>query len=175
MHFHINIYNAAVLNKYYSKPEVYSIEDGIIRCGSLWSLYIDNHNVGYVSAYLGDLGRDLPSEQEQHYWRGFNKIIDGKLSETKYKRDFLAQTTDSESPDFIFKNLYTKVNTSFKNKFGWPIFLPLDEQDVYNFESLRIPINNSIAEMDMLVLSLVKVLLDSLNEKKHNETTYWNI
>lgn len=90
-------FDAAVLNKYYSKPEVYSIEDGIIRCGSLWSLYIDNHNVGYVSAYLGDLGRDLPSEQEQHYWRGFNKIIDGKLSETKYKRDFLTQATNSES------------------------------------------------------------------------------
>lgn len=30
---------------------------------------------------------------------------------------------------------------------------------------MRIPINNSIVEMDMLVLSLVKVLLDSLNEK----------
>lgn len=46
------------------------------------------------------------------------------------------------------------------------MFLELDEQDRYNFEGLRIPINNSIVEMDMLVLSLVKVLLDSLNEKE---------
>ena len=44
--------------------------------------------------------------------------------------------------------------------------MPLTEQDIYNFETLRIPVNNSIAEMDMLVLSLVKVLIDSLNEKK---------
>ena len=36
------------------------------------------------------------------------------------------------------------------------MFLELDEQDRYNFEGLRIPINNSIVEMDMLVLSLVK-------------------
>lgn len=158
-------FDAAVLNKYYSKPEIYKVEDGIIRCGSLWSLYIDNHNPGYVSAYLGDLGRNLPTEQEQHYWRGFNKSIDGKLSETKFYRDFLSIPTDSKSPDFVFKKTYTAVNSKFKQKFGWPIFLDLNEQDLYNFESLRVPINNSIVEMDMLVLSLVKVLLDSLNEK----------
>lgn len=158
-------FDAAVLNKYYSKPEIYKVEDGIIRCGNLWALYIDNHNSGYVSAYLGDLGRDLPSEQEQHYWRGFNKSIDGELSETKFYRDFLSIPTDSKSPDFVFKKTYAAVNSKFEQKFGWPIFLDLDEQDLYNFESLRIPINNSIVEMDMLVLSLVKVLLDSLNEK----------
>lgn len=158
-------FDSAVLNKYYSKPEVYKVEDCIIRCGSLWSLYIDNQNKGFISAYLGDLGRDLPSVQEQHYWRGFNKSIDGKLSETKFKRDFLAQATNPQSLDFVFKNTYSKVNHLFEEKAGWPLFLELDEQDLYNFEGLRIPINNSIVEMDMLVLSLVKVVLDSLNEK----------
>ncbi|RKD32409.1 hypothetical protein [Lacrimispora algidixylanolytica] len=158
-------FDSAVLNKYYSKPEIYKVEDCIIRCGSLWSLYIDNQNKGYVSAYLGDLGRDLPSEQELHYWRGFNKVIDGKLSEVKYKRDFMAQATNPQSIDFIFKNTYLRVNRLFDKKFGWSLFLELDEQDLYNFEGLRVPINNSIVEMDMLILSLVKVLLDSLNEK----------
>ena len=47
---------------------------------------------------------------------------------------------------------------------GWKVFLDLDEHDLYNFEGIRIPVNNSVVEMDMLVLSLVKVLLDSLNE-----------
>ena len=159
-------FDSSVLNKYYSKPEIYKVEDGIIRCGTLWSLYIDNQNEGYVSAYLGDLGRDLPSEQEQHYWRGFNKALDAKLSDTKFKRDFMAQPTNPESIDFIFKNTYVKVNRQFTEKMGWPLFLALDEQDLYNFEGLRIPINNSISEMDMLVLSLVKVVLDSLNEKE---------
>ena len=158
-------FDSAVLNKYYSKPEIYKVEDGIIRCGRLWALYIDNHNTGYVSAYLGDLGRNLPSKQEQHYWRGFNKIIDGYLSETKFKRDFMSITTEAESLDFVFKMTYTKTNSLFEEKLGWPLFLPLTEQDIYNFETLRIPINNSIAEMDMLVLSLVKILIDSLNEK----------
>ena len=96
-------FDTAVLNKYYSKPEIYKIEDGIIRCGVLWALYIDNSNPDYVSAYLGDLGRDLPSESEQHYWRGFNKSVGGKLSSTKVKRDFMCIAADSESPDFVFK------------------------------------------------------------------------
>lgn len=158
-------FDTAVLNKYYSKPEIYKIEDGILRCGVLWSLYIDKNNSEYVSAYLGDLGRDLPSETEQHYWRGFNKSIGGNLSDTKIKRDFMCIAADSESPDFVFKRTYTRVNKLFEEKIGWPLFLPLTEQDIYNFETLRVPVNNSIAEMDMLVLSLVKILIDSLNEK----------
>lgn len=159
-------FDSAVLSKYYSNPEKYKVDDGIIRCGTLWSLYIDNQNTGYVSAYLGDLGRNLPSEQEQHYWRGFNKALDAKLSATKFKRDFMALPASSQSLDFVFKNTYVKTNRQFAEKAGWPLFLELDEQDRYNFEGLRIPINNSIVEMDMLVLSLVKVLLDSLNEKE---------
>lgn len=159
-------FDSAVLSKYYSNPEKYKVDDGIIRCGTLWSLYIDNQNTGYVSAYLGDLGRNLPSEQEQHYWRGFNKALDAKLSATKFKRDFMALPASSQSQDFVFKNTYVKTNRQFAEKAGWPLFLELDEQDRYNFEGLRIPINNSIVEMYMLVLSLVKVLLDSLNEKE---------
>lgn len=159
-------FDSAVLSKYYSNPEKYKVDDGIIRCGTLWSLYIDNQNTGYVSAYLGDLGRNLPSEQEQHYWRGFNKALDAKLSATKFKRDFMALPASFQSQDFVFKNTYVKTNRQFAEKAGWPLFLELDEQDRYNFEGLRIPINNSIVEMDMLVLSLVKVLLDSLNEKE---------
>ena len=158
-------FDSSVLNKYYSKPEIYEVGDCIIRCGTLWSLYIDNQQGGYVSAYLGDFGRDLPSEREQYYWRGFNKVIKGKLSDTKFKRDFLAQATNPESVDFIFKNTYIKVNRIFEEKMGWKVFLDLDEHDLYNFEGIRIPVNNSVVEMDMLVLSLVKVLLDSLNEK----------
>ena len=73
---------------------------------------------------------------------------------------------DSESPDFVFKRTYRRVNQAYEDKLGWPLFLPLTEQDAYNFETLRIPVNNSIAEMDMLVLSLVKILIDSMNEKK---------
>lgn len=159
-------FDSAVLNKYYSKPKIYEVEDGIIRCGTLWSLYIDNQNTGYVSVYLGDLGRDLPSDQEQYYWRGFNKALDAKLSRTKFLRDYMACPTEPQAVDFRFKNIYVEVNRQFTKKMGWPLFLDLREEDLYNFEGLRVPINDSVSEMDMLALSLVKVLLDSLNEKE---------
>lgn len=171
-------FNVDVLNKYYSKPEKYEVGDSIIRCGTLWSLYIDNQHDGYVSAYLGDLGRDLPSEQEQYYWRGFNRAIDGHLSDAKFKRDFLSIAANSDSIDFVFKNTYVAINRLFKEKIGWNLFLELKEEDMYNFEGLRIPINNSIVEMDMLVLSLVKVIIDSLNEKeivRQLKCTYENL
>ena len=76
-----------VLQKYYAEPNRYSVESGIIRCGTLWSLYIDNESSEYVVAYLGDLGRDLPSREQKH-WKTYNIVIDGKLSKSKIMRDF---------------------------------------------------------------------------------------
>lgn len=83
------------------------------------------------------------------------------LSSVKVQQKAFLENVISEA-DYT----YVKTNRQFAEKAGWPLFLELDEQDRYNFEGLRIPINNSIVEMDMLVLSLVKVLLDSLNEKE---------
>lgn len=155
-----------VLQKYYDNPKKYSIEDGILRCGMLWSLYIDNQYDDYVSAYLGDLGRDLPNHQEQQHWKSFNIVIDGRLSETKFRRDFGAQFAEPDSPVFIFQNKYKSLNDLVEKKLGWPLFLPLHDDDKYNLESLRIPLSNAQPEFDFLILSLVKVLLDSLNEKQ---------
>lgn len=157
-------FDTQVLSKYYSKPEIYEVSDGIIRCGSSWHLPIDNSNPEYVSAYLGDLGNYLPSKEEQHYWKSFNKAIDGKLSTTKIMRDYKCSATDSESPIFVFQKTYKRVNQVFKEKYGCFLFLPLTEDDAYTFETLRVPVTNSRPEMDMLILSLVKVLIDSLNE-----------
>jgi hypothetical protein len=140
--------------------------DSDVPLAAALSCALTNGVLKVYNTYLGDLGRNLPSEQEQYYWRGFNKALDAKLSTTKFKRDFMALPASSQSQDFVFKNTYVKTNRQFAEKAGWPLFLELDEQDRYNFEGLRIPINNSIVEMDMLVLSLVKVLLDSLNEKE---------
>jgi len=155
-----------VLSKYYSSPDKYSIEDGIIRCGTLWSMYVDNLSDSYVSAYLGDLGRDLPNQKEQLYWKSHNIIIDGKLSSAKFQRDFMAQHTDSDSADFSFKSKYIRLNNIFKEEMGWPLFLELDEDDKYCFDGLRIPLTNSSPETDMLILSSVKILIDSINEKR---------
>lgn len=153
-----------VLGKYYDNPDRYSIESGLLRCGTLWSLYIDNESSEYVSAYLSDLGRNL-SKKEQMHWKNYNVTIDGKLSRSKFMRDFLNTFSSSESPVFIFQNKYNKLNDAFKQKFGYPLFLPLHNDDEYILKSLRIPLLESQAEFDQQILALVKLIIDSLNEK----------
>lgn len=158
-----------VLQKYISHPELYRIRDGYLECGYLWGIEIDNHHKDCISAYLGDLGRDLP-ESERLYWKSYNIVSDEGLSETSFKRDFLCVSAESNMIEHVFKEHYIKINDEWNNKFGWPLFLPLAEDDQYNFDLLRIPLTESQDEFDGLVLSLVKVIIDSLNEKKIQES-----
>ncbi|WP_253281829.1 hypothetical protein, partial [Arcanobacterium phocae] len=74
--------------------------------------------------------------------------------------------TESNMADHMFGNLYSHVNREWEKKLGWPLFLSLSREDQYNLSHLRIPITDSQQEFDQQVLSLVKVLIDSLNEKK---------
>lgn len=106
----------------------------------------------------------------------FERISNIELKQLEYQKStderfdkvfrYIDDHAESQQKIFFDGQIYVKTNRQFAEKAGWPLFLELDEQDRYNFEGLRIPINNSIVEMDMLVLSLVKVLLDSLNEKE---------
>ena len=48
---------------------------------------------------------------------------------------------------------------------GWQWLLPLRDADAYHLKSLRIPDTDEQWDFDGLVLSLVKILIDSLNEK----------
>ena len=154
-----------VLAKYYLKPELYEVNDGYIRCQWVWKLDVDNLNKDYVSVYLGDLGQVLP-HKEQVYWKSFNVVPDGELSKAKFKRDFLAEFADADIADIKFKQIFTEIKKKWYKRYEWNLFIDLSEGDKYNFEHLRIPILNSQVEFDNLVLSLVKTILDSLNEKE---------
>lgn len=154
-----------VLQKYLNKPELYEVRDGYLSCKSLWGIQIDNHHKQCVAAYLGDLGRDLP-ESEQGYWKSFNIVGEEKLSLVSFQRDFLAMPTESNMEDHKFQYAYSNLVKSWNERFGWDLFLPLSEEDQYNLTQIHIPLGNSQPEFDQLVLSLVKVLIDSLNEKQ---------
>jgi len=72
-------FRKAVLDKYYQQPGKYSFEPGYLRCAGLWGMSLDNHLDDYVVAWLGDLGRDLPY-QEQLHWRSHNVAPTGRVS-----------------------------------------------------------------------------------------------
>lgn len=153
-----------VLDKYYHEPSKYTVEDSLLRCGSLWSMYIDNHHHDMVCAWLGDLGRDLPYSEQQH-WRQYNIPPTDGVSKTYYARQIEAQFTNSDRPEYIFKQRYHDLQKISQTYLGWQWLLPLQTADSHHLQSLRIPATDEQRDFDGLVLSLTKILIDSLNEK----------
>ena len=153
-----------VLDKYYHEPSKYTVEDSILRCGSLWSVYIDNHHDDIVCAWLGDLGRDLPSSEQEH-WCLFNIPPTGGVSKTYFTRQIEAQFANSGRPEHIFKQRYHDLQKVSQMHLGWQWLLPLHTADAHHRQSLRIPATDEQRDFDGMVLSLTKMLIDSLNEK----------
>ncbi|MCG8450734.1 MAG: hypothetical protein MI725_14285 [Pirellulales bacterium] len=153
-----------VLDKYYHQPSKYSVEDAYLRCGSLWGLQMDNHHPEKVCAWLGDLGQHLPYKDQLH-WRSYNVPPEGSVSETYFRRQILAQATDSERPEHRFKQRYHDLQLACDECLGWQVLLPLEADDMHHFQCIRIPATDEQRDFDELVLSLAKILIDSLNEK----------
>jgi hypothetical protein len=153
-----------VLDKYYQKPGKYSVEDSILRCASLWSMTMDNHHDDRVVAWLGDLGRDLPHDEQLH-WRSYNIPPAGGPSETFIRRQLLAQFAKSERPEHLFPQCYRKLSEVCEKILGWQLLLPLAAEDAHHFRAIRIPSTDEQKDFDDLVQSLTKILIDALNQK----------
>jgi hypothetical protein len=154
-----------VLRKYYDHPEKYSVEDGYLRCGSLWGLRLDNDLPNHVVVYLGDLGR--LAYEEQLYWKSFNiPPAANQSSDTNFKRSFLAKFADPTSPDLALKQKLVSLQEGWEQRYGWQLFRPLHDDDAHVVKQLRVPLTDSIGEFDHQSLLLVKLLIDSLNDKQ---------
>ena len=156
-----------VLDKYYQQTSKYSVEDSLLRCGRLWVMAIDNQHNDKVCAWLGDLGRDLPYQERLH-WRAHNIPPAGSMSETFYKRQILALHVDSDRPDLLFKERYDELIEACKEHLGWQLLQPLHSGDQHHLDSLRIPATDEQRDFDELVLSLTKILIDSLHGRRLN-------
>lgn len=156
-------FSKKVLDKYYQEPRKYSVEDSILRCGGLWGVFIDNHHKDRVCAWLGDLGRDLPYSEQQH-WRLHNIPPTGGISKTYFERQLGAQFTNSDMPEHIFEQSYRDLQKVSQNNLGEQWLLPLNTADTYHLQGMRIPATDEQRDFDEVVLSLTKILIDSLNE-----------
>lgn len=150
-----------VLQRYFSKPQRYDVEDGYVRCGGLWALPIDNNHEDYIVVFLKDLG-ELPTA-EQRYWKSYNVAPDGTISEVTWKRAMEAEFTDPERPDLLFKQRFKATNETWEGALGWPLFKPLSSKDRHLFQSLRVPLTREQQEFDSQVLALWKILVESIN------------
>ena len=161
-------FRKAVLDKYYQQTSKFSVEDSYLRCGALWGMQMDNHHADKVCAWLGDLGRDLPYDEQLH-WRSHNIADVGSVSETYFKRQILAQFTDSDRPEHNFVSLYSNLQHRCQEVLGWPLLLPLVKEDKHHLQAIRVPSTNEQKDFDDLILALTKILVDSLNEKELNK------
>ena len=157
-------FDKKVLEKYHNESSRYIVEDSILRCGSLWGMYIDNHHDDVVCAWLGDLGRDLPYSEQEH-WCLHNIPPTGGVSKTYLARQIEAQFANSGRPEHIFKQRYHDFQKVSQTHLGWQWLLPLHTADAHHLQSLRIPATDEQQDFDGMVLSLTKILIDSLNEK----------
>jgi hypothetical protein len=153
-----------VLKKYFEKPSLYSVEDGYLRCGSMWGLRMDNDHDDKVVVFLGDLGR-VP-ESEQQYWRSFNVRPDGYLSETCYKRAFLAEFTNPMSPELAIKFERRRLLDEWHAAFGFNLYVEFHEGDSGILSDLRNPISDEWTEFDRCTIAATKIFIDYLNESQ---------
>lgn len=159
-----------VLSKYFSEPERYAVTDGQLSCLNLWACRIDNDLKSNVVVFLGDLGRDLPNSERLH-WKQFNVAPEGSISETKFRRGFLAEFTNPKSPELLFKAEYRSFCQDWESKFDWKFFLSPTSGDSHLLNTMRVPASNSQPEFDDQILTLTKLLIDFLNEKRLAQET----
>ena len=131
-------FRKAVLDKYYQQSGKYTVGPGYLRCAGLWGMSLDNHLDDYVVGWLGDLGRDLPY-QEQLHWRSFNVPPAGGMSQTFFRQQILSEWADTEHPEHLFKHEYSALANDTQKRLGWQILLPLTSEDQHYLRGVRPP------------------------------------
>lgn len=152
-----------VLKRYYDDPSLYEVRDGRLSCGTLWGVQIDNGTPGVVSVFLGDIGRDIPSSHRDH-WRAYNIPPVGGISESTFRRSFLAQFAETENPEHLFKNAYLAIQRAWLQTWGWGLYRETTGSDAELIQRVRIPVNGTDAEFEAQLLALAKLLIDLLDE-----------
>ncbi|MDP2174159.1 MAG: hypothetical protein Q8J62_10340 [Candidatus Cloacimonadaceae bacterium] len=152
-----------VMQKYYNNPSKYQVHDSMIEMISRWSLRIDNNHPEAIIVFLGDLG-GLPI-QEQKYWRSFNIQPLNGISRVAFRRGFLAEFTDPEAIDLVFRRDINMFYDTWYSYHNWYLFKPLSKEDAYRLESLHIPHNNSEIDFKNQVEAICVLLIESINVK----------
>ena len=156
-------FKRAVLEKYYAEPNRYRVTDGYLDASPLWGLPIDNALGEHVAVFLGDLSR-IP-DHEQVYWKSFNVAPEEKMSDVAIRRSLLGEFANANRIEFRFSRAYTAANSAWNLRFGWPLFKDLHPGDEHVAHALHVPTNPGYAAFDTQLISLAKLVVESLNEE----------
>lgn len=158
-------FNPEVLRRYYDDSDLYTVSDGHLSCASMWSVKIDNGNPNCVVVFLGDIGRDIPESHRAH-WLSHNVPPTQRMSDVGVRRAFFGQFAESENPEHRFKLAYDQLQNSWEDHWGWRLHRKAEGPDASVLQRLRIPVNDTNAELRTQSINLALVLVDYLNEKE---------
>jgi hypothetical protein len=104
--------------------------------------------------------------KEQLYWKSFNVMPDGAISEVAYRRNMLGEWTDPDEPALAFKATYESFRERWRGRFGWDLFKELKPDDLHYWQTLHVPSSGNQKEFDDQVMALSKVLVERINERE---------
>jgi hypothetical protein len=163
LHYLTPIYfKREVLQPYASEPTRYHLSTSRLSCLDLWGIDISFNSAGLVEVYLGDLGRDLPSDEWGH-WRSYNVPPEGEMDEGRFRRDFLAQFVSSKDIAGDLRRARAKAAEVSNQLLGAPIWKPLSGGIASEFDSLIGPLSEDPAALGPPLLVLTKVLVDGID------------
>jgi len=163
LHYLTPIYfKREVLQPYAAEPTKYRLSPTRLSCLDLWGIAISFNRTGLVEVYLGDLGRDLPSDEWGH-WRSYNVPPEGTMDEGRFRRDFLNQWASSKDPVGDLRRARAKAATISKKLLGAPIWQQLPDDVNLEFESLIGPLTDDPAALSPPLLILTKALVDGID------------
>jgi len=155
-------FQRAMLGRYFAEPDRYSVGDGHLRCSGFWDLRMDNDHPRHVVVWLKDLGQSL-SRAEREHWRKYNTPPDGVPSKTFYMRNLRALPADPEMPDLRLKQLYSRVNQCWTERYDWPLWCEPQPEDQYVFQQAHVCLEENQTEFDQQNGLLAKLVIDFLN------------
>lgn len=151
-----------VLIPYAQEPNRYQLRRTRLECLSLWGLAISFNSAGLVEVYLGDLGRDLPSDEWGH-WLTYNVIPDGTMEAGRFQRDFLGMWSDSPDIPSELRHARDYAAAASERALGVPVWRPLDEQITPEYESMVGPLSDDPAALQAPLILLAKCFVDAID------------
>lgn len=163
LHYLTPVYfDPKVLTRYLEEPTRYSVSSTSIRCLGIWSIAIGKNEVGQIEVYLGDLGRDLPNSERPH-WLAHNQAPEGRMSESRFRRDFLAQFASDGDPVDRVRSALSKASNESLGAFGKSLWRPLKEPLANEWETLHRPVVDEPSAIYKPVLTITKATIDQLD------------
>ncbi len=155
-------FNKDILQKFYQKPEIYTISEGQGINGPGYYIPYNNTPENSIMVYLGDLD-GLPPE-ELHYFRAHNIPCPKEpITEDRFRRDFLVEFTEPAEVEHHLKINLKDLNQAFKNQFHFPLF-KLDRAEVKDYlKQIHIPLTREKKEFKDVILAADKVFVESIS------------